>query len=171
MYPLLKPPNWGLIQSCRDTRKTDEDGTVIYEGAWIRVRKFDYGIVASIVENGIEGIEKCYNDCLTDDLYPDTGTCLFLSCRLGLHFNGDMGSCYPARCSPAEILIATVEGTDINNTHAYPIGVYGVEASSLPRNFTAFIEVKYTDAKNGLWVVIQIIKISIIKISLNSYWN
>ena len=163
VYPLLKPAHWGLITSCRDILKSDADGNVVYKGAWFRVRKFDFGILAAIAENGIEGVQKCYNDCLTDD---DTGSCLLFSCRLGLHFNGDMGSCYPARCSPAEILIATVDGTDVNNTSAYPMGVYGVKESIYPYNFITLQQVKYTDANNGLWVVIQIIQFSRIKISL-----
>ena len=145
-----------MLQSCRDTIKSDEDGNVVYEGAWFRVRKFDFGILQAIVDNGIEGVSQCYNDCVNDESF-DTGTCLLFSCRIGVHFTGDMGSCYPARCSPAEILIATVDGTDINNTNAYPIGVYGVEASNVPYNFTELMNVKYTEADNGLWVVIQII--------------
>ena len=75
MYPFVHPPHWGLLQSCRDTLKSDEDGNVVYEGAWFRVRKFDFGILQAIVDNGIEGVLQFYNDCVNDESY-DTGTCL-----------------------------------------------------------------------------------------------
>ena len=149
MYALLKPAHWGLLQSCRDTLKSDEDGNVLYEGAWFRLREFDYGILAAIVEKGIEGVQKCFNDCTADEAV-DTGTCLLFSCRVGIHYNGDLGSCYPARCSPAEILIATIDGTDVNNTSAYPMGVYGVQATVYPQNWTEVFQMKYTDTDNGL---------------------
>lgn len=57
---------------------------------------------------------------------------------------GDLGTCYPARCSPAEILIATKDGALINNTNAYPQGVYGMQYESI-------IEAKYSDANDGIW--------------------
>ena len=122
---------------------------MLYEGAWFRLRELDFGILAAIVDKGIEGVQKCFNDCMADESV-DTGTCLLFSCSVGIHLNGDLGSCYPARCSPAEILIATVEGTDVNNTSAYPMGVYGVEATVFPQNRTEILQMKYTDTDNGL---------------------
>ena len=147
--PWLKPPHWGLISSCRDVRKSDGDGTVLYQGAWFRKRQLDFGIIAAILHNGIEWVQQCYTDCMSAD---DRASCLVNQCHLLLHFEGEVGSCYPARCSPAEIIISTVEGSFINNTSSYPIGVFGP-------NSTDYLTVKYTDANNGLWVVVQIISL------------
>jgi len=61
-FPLFKPVHWGLVSSCRNTKRTDNTGKMLYQGDWFRLRKLDYGLTTAIVENGIEWVKTCYTD-------------------------------------------------------------------------------------------------------------
>ena len=135
-----------MLNSCRDKKKLSVDGEALYEGGWFRMRQTDLGIIAAIVDYGFEWVSDCFNNCRTND---GGITCLITECNLLFHYRAEIGQCYPVRCSPAEILIATVTAANINNTSAYPLGVYGVDVL----NYT---DPKYTDLDDGIWKVLQI---------------
>jgi len=116
-YPWSKPVHWGLLSSCRNAKKMDENKNILYEGSWFKVRQYDYGIIYAIITHGIEWVTECAQKC-TD------GWCLMVNCDL-LRYNVEFGACYPKRCSPAEIIIATRNTSYIENTHVAPFGVYG----------------------------------------------
>ena len=125
-----------MINACRAAKRTNEQGDVLYTGAWFRKRVSDYGLIEILATKGADWLAECMADCL------ENIACLVTKCRILVNPQGDLGVCFPDVCTPREILIATVREATFNSTYARPNGVYGMDP------YDSY-QPKYSDANHG----------------------
>ena len=72
-----------FLDSCRRTKRNDENGTLIYEGAWFNMRNVGIGIISALVRTGLDKTKKCLEEA---QLLPDDqkGTHTFIRVFLAL---------------------------------------------------------------------------------------